>query len=1049
MPQSLFGLLGNLETRADRLYRRGHLTRAAKLFRKAGRYGQSASIYIEEGKIDAAVEVYREAGQPRQAGEVLMRHGRPRDAVALFEEAAAFRQAAEACVKLKQPLRAGGFFERAGLFQAAGEAYTQADEFELALRAWERESERLREEATGLAVPPAVRLREIDRHRAELLVRLGRERDAAELMIDRDRPEHAARLLERLGRYGEAARAYLEAGEPQRAAEVIDREDSQEAIDDELRLEVYTRAGRDVDAAKLLERLGRLADAAGAYEDALEWGKAASLWERAELPDRAADLYLRVERFAQAGQCFAASNQHERAGQAFARAGNDRAAADAYLAAERLVQAAEHYLKAGARKAARSALQGVRADDSDYDRASFLLIPLLLGEGLAEGARRRLEVLESGPRNRLSPATRYYWHGRIAEAEGELDEAERNYQLVVSERSGFRDSGQRLSAVRERLIATGTNPLRSSSAQPSASGAMPGPQPATGALATPPGRDTSPLAERGVEDAGRALDGLPFVVEAELEPWWPGVSLFRARARRGGEALLLTFPLEAGSAHQRFRNLAGQARQLTYPSILKLEEAILADDRAVLRFEPTGAQPMSRRLDGPWRPLPSAALNILVQVGEGLAAAHQLGLVHGWLSPNTILIDDEERIKLVGFGLDTLFPADDGTAVAYRAPEVVAGVVAGPAADLFSFGLLGVELLGALLPVDWARQGVDLAAVTWSPDVAEVVPETVRTALVRCLSSDPLMRPSSERLRVVLSSLGLMPGQRLQGRYEIEGEIGRGGMSRVYQAYDRTMAETVAIKTLLSPMLRLPEEEQRLLREVQICRRISHPNVVRVHDLGQFPGGIFITMELLDGERLDQVIRTRAPMPLGEAQVLLRQIAAALGEAHRMDVVHRDLKPGNVIVAGDRVKVLDFGIARMGGGGTSLTRTGEVYGSPLYMAPEQIRGKPLEGTCDLYALGVISFALLTGREPFLGDSPEAVIYQHLNDPPPDPHTLRPTLPVPWVSMLEKLLAKKPSDRFANVDALIAVLDALPTAEDGPVAEDTPAQDGDAVLGEEE
>lgn len=1024
MPPSILSLFGSLEERADKLYRRGRLSKAAQLFRKAGRYGQAASIYVEEGNLDAAVEVYREAGQLRQAGEVLLKHARPRDAVTLFEEAGAFRQAAEACLALHQYQRAGGFYERSDLLQAAADAYAKAEDFEHALAAWARESERLRTQ--GDNQPGQLeRLRDIDLSRAELLVRLGRGEAAAEIFLTLERPGRAAPLLARAGRLAEAARAYLDAGEIERAKAIVDGAESG-AIDDELQLDIHLRSGRHAEAAEILERLGRLDEAAGAYEDALDWGKAARLWEQLDMPGRAADLYYRVERFGAAGQCFAASHQHEKAGQSFARANNHRAAADAFLAADALLRAAEHYLEVGDQAAARDALQGVTEDDPHYDRASLMLIPLLLEDGLAEGARHRLAALESSRSSgRLTGPSSHYWSGRIAEAEEQWAEAELHYQRVISERSGYRDSSQRLVAVRQRLESLDTAAIESAASQPiavEASGAR------------DPALDTAALAS--VESDGELLEQLSVAVDQALGPWWPGSALFRAKPRPDGDAsLVLTFPLASGPPRERFRGLSGKVRQLTYPSILRLEEAILTDDRAVLRFEPFGGQPMSRRLRGPWRPLPRTALNILVQVGEALAAAHQLGLVHGWLSPNTILIDDDERIKLAGFGLDTLFPADDGTAMAYRAPELSAGVEAGPAADLFSVGLLGVELFGALLPVDWTEGAIDATAVEWDESVAEVVPEGVRTTLVRSLARDPLARPSAERLRGALSSLGLMPGQMIQSRYQVEEEIGRGGMSRVYRAYDRTVAERVAIKTLLSPMLRNPEEEQRLLREVQICRRITHPNVVRVHDIGHFPGGIFITMELLDGERLDRLIRARAPLPLAEVRGLLRQIAAALGEAHRMDVVHRDLKPGNVIVAGDWVKVLDFGIARMGGG-SNLTRTGEVYGSPLYMAPEQIRGKPLNGTCDLYALGVIAFALLTGREPFQGDNPEDVIYQHLKEPPPDPRTLREGLPEPWAGLVERLLVKRPEDRLPDVPTLLRILDSLP--------DDPPANAGEAA-----
>ncbi|MEO1086174.1 MAG: serine/threonine-protein kinase, partial [Acidobacteriota bacterium] len=256
--------------------------------------------------------------------------------------------------------------------------------------------------------------------------------------------------------------------------------------------------------------------------------------------------------------------------------------------------------------------------------------------------------------------------------------------------------------------------------------------------------------------------------------------------------------------------------------------------------------------------------------------------------------------------------------------------------------------------------------------------------------------------------------------------IGRGGMSRVYRAIDRELGGDLAIKTVLTPALGRTEDEERLFREVQISRRITHTHVVRVHDLGRFPGGIFVIMELLEGPGLDEVIRDEAPIERGRVKTLLMEIASALGEAHRLQIVHRDLKPGNVILVNGRVKVLDFGIARVTDDSTHLTRTGEVIGSPLYMSPEQIQGQELDGRCDLYALGVMTYTLLSGREPFAADSPTSVVLKHLNEPAPDIKQIVPDLPDEWVALLDRLLAKKPEDRFADAEAVLEAASALPT-----------------------
>ncbi|HSG38405.1 MAG TPA: serine/threonine-protein kinase, partial [Thermoanaerobaculia bacterium] len=281
------------------------------------------------------------------------------------------------------------------------------------------------------------------------------------------------------------------------------------------------------------------------------------------------------------------------------------------------------------------------------------------------------------------------------------------------------------------------------------------------------------------------------------------------------------------------------------------------------------------------------------------------------------------------------------------------------------------------------------------------------------------------------SSGGLPVGSRLAGRYEILAEIGHGGMGRVYRAHDHDLGEVVAIKTVLTSSEGGAGEETRLLREIQICRRISHPNVVRVHDLGRFDRGLFVTMEYLEGDRLDQVIERELPLPFSRIRTLLSEAAAGLQEAHRQGVVHRDLKPGNLMVTANRLKILDFGIASMRGLSGRLTQVGMVLGSPMYMSPEQIRGQQLDGRSDLYSLGLIAYALITGGEPFELNEPTVLVLQKLREDPPDIRTARPDTPESWAALVMRLLARDREDRFADAGELLAALAKLPVASTNP------------------
>ena len=314
--------------------------------------------------------------------------------------------------------------------------------------------------------------------------------------------------------------------------------------------------------------------------------------------------------------------------------------------------------------------------------------------------------------------------------------------------------------------------------------------------------------------------------------------------------------------------------------------------------------------------------------------------------------------------------------------------------------------------------------------------EAAQASYERVVKRDPGHRDAKQRLEVLRpTTLAVpvlagtpgtaftspVPGGRLAGRYELLSELGRGGMGRVYKARDLELGEIVAVKTMLTRAEGGFGDEERLLREVQICRRISHPNVVRVYDLGRFPGGLFVTMEYIEGSTLDELLAFEAPLPFARIRSILLEIASGLHEAHSQGVVHRDLKPANVFVAADRVKILDFGIASMSGLGTRLTQVGFVMGTPMYMSPEQIQSQELDGRSDLYSLGVVAYTLIAGREPFDSDQATLLVLQHLQKGPPDIRTFRPETPESWVALLARLLEKRPEDRFQSAQELSAAL----------------------------
>jgi serine/threonine-protein kinase len=263
--------------------------------------------------------------------------------------------------------------------------------------------------------------------------------------------------------------------------------------------------------------------------------------------------------------------------------------------------------------------------------------------------------------------------------------------------------------------------------------------------------------------------------------------------------------------------------------------------------------------------------------------------------------------------------------------------------------------------------------------------------------------------------------QGLSGRYEIVSELGRGGMATVYLAEDLKLRRRVALK-LLRPELAATLGTQRFLREIEIAARLSHPNILQLHDSGEINGQPFYAMPYVEGESLRQRLSREPQLPLKEVVALVQGIAAALDHAHQAGVIHRDIKPENVLLAqspgssGCHPLVADFGIARALdlAGGERLTETGLALGTPAYMSPEQAGGSgPLDRRSDVYALGCVIYEMLAGAPPFTGPTAQSVLARHALDPVPPLHTVRPELPRSVERIIERALAKVPADRFST------------------------------------
>jgi serine/threonine-protein kinase len=274
-----------------------------------------------------------------------------------------------------------------------------------------------------------------------------------------------------------------------------------------------------------------------------------------------------------------------------------------------------------------------------------------------------------------------------------------------------------------------------------------------------------------------------------------------------------------------------------------------------------------------------------------------------------------------------------------------------------------------------------------------------------------------------------MTGEVIAGRYELEERVGSGGMSTVYRAHDSLLERKVALKILHQRFGDDAEYVERFRREARAVAQLAHPNIVTVIDRGEDAGRQFIVFEYVDGDDLKQLIDKAGPLPIDQVVELGREIASALAFAHERGIVHRDVKPQNVLLSEGRAKVTDFGIARSLDVEHGVTQTGTVLGTSNYIAPEQASGQPIDDRSDVYSFGVVLFELLTGTVPFEGESFVAVALQHINEPAPSVLERRPDTPPRLARLVDAMLVKD-HDVRPSMDEVHGELDAIDAPETG-------------------
>ncbi len=984
-----------------------HFFLAAQVAERIGEYAQAAVYFGNAGNHSQAAEMYLVAGQKKKASMMFGQSGQYLRAAALEEQMTNYSAAAT-------------FYEMAGQIEKAAYLFARVGEHARAARLYEDlmkpEVSQVYDTGAHDFTRPAERTAKYARFAGILYFKAGQFTKAAP-------------YLEEAGLIDQAVIAYRKSGRTDRAAELLMKiENYAEALqlvedapagdlDPKLMGELYLRSGRYEEAARVFLAEGLNFRAAECFESAGDQEKAAELFFAEGEVTRAADLYAAAGKHLEAARAYKRANELDHAGREFERAGQQDDAARMYLEADRPIDAARIFLQVGRQDEAIRALQQVTPAERHYGEASLLLGTLFFDQGLYAPAATKLETAQKLAKGDLR--TKCLYHLALTyEQLGRARDARKLYEQILAVDFHHADVAARLKALSDSGPVATEGPERRAAAPPpapppSASAAPPAlpsaspPAPARVALAV-----SGRLEVVGVLGAGRHGS----VIEA-----YDRVLQRKVAAKRYP-------PPQSGmpDIYHRFLREAKKISELNHPNLVNIHGVGEDSQGRYIIEEIVQGRTLREIFDERIRFEPARVIDYATQICEMLAYVHRQGVLHRNLRPENVFILPDDQVKVSDFGLGARITdpsTAEGRVVCYLSPEVIRSEKIDLRSDLYSFGIILYEMLlgEPPFPADTATFDHLNVPPPFPSKPDRPLPRFLRRILDKCLEKDRGRRyRCAEQILDELKASALVPGAVIAERYEIVRELGIGGMGRIYQALDRDLDETVALKVLRTGDAEARHEE-RFVSEIKMTRRITHPNVVKVFDLGTWKELKYITMEFIDGVNLEQWVRLRSRVDIPVAVRLVSDIAAGLTSAHALGIIHRDIKPQNILIKDGTIpKILDFGIARAAEDG-HMTTAGFVMGSPKYMSPEQIQAQPLDARSDIYSLGVVMYFLFTGREPFVGETPSVIAYKHVGEPPRAPRDINPEIPSWLNDLILKTLAKNREDRFPTAESLMQAL----------------------------
>ncbi len=981
----------------------GDWKKANKMYLMGEHYDQAARLAEEMGDLEAASLYHLKAGDLKAAGEIEVRLGNMEKAAYLLARTDQHNEAGEIFESLDQQEKAAEQFEKGGYQEKAALLYVKAGKPLKGVFLFEKLIASLAQDEPGSFQSEAQKSAQLRYHRlcGDLLVKAGKPEKAAIHFEEALCLEQAAAAWRQAGKADRAVDILLRLQKPEEAVAVLEESGGDlSALDPAVQAAILIRQGKHQQAAEILEKAGSQFRAAEAWAEAGEYQRAGELFEKEGDLDQAALYYTRAERFDDAARIFESSRDFRNAADLYRKAGRLEEAARSYLKAGDPLAAAKIHYERKDNDAFIKALQRVNPDQPEFPKASFLLGRVFGEQGLYTLAVDKfIGAIGANPVNDENLEI-HYALGRAQEANQRPKEALQAYRKILAFDFSYQDVASRMKAL-EKL-------------------------PSTAAAPQPAGRPAAPQITRPESDRYRVEETLG---AGRLGEVFRAIdtSLNRPVAFRR----LRETPEEVGKADRLVREAATTA-SLNHPNIVATYDTG-ADSRGkfIVTALADGA-PLRKLLEKRVRFELNRIVDIGRQILEALHHAHGQGVLHRNLRPENIFVSEEDRVGVADFclavRLSDLSPDEisSGRLIQYTPPEALLRERIDERSDLYAFGIVLYEMAMGRTPF----QGTEIGHQQVNHPVPlpgpgdRPLPEFLKTVILRCLEKDKEKRYPD--VRAALEDFQLkevVPGMVVADRYEVLAEVGRGGMGTIFRARDVELDETVALKFLSGEIS--AELITRLVQEIKTTRKILHPNVVRVFTMEKWQEHRFIVMEYIDGVPLLRWME-RVPRPtLADQLRVAVQISAGLGAAHQLGIIHRDIKPDNILVnsSGD-AKVLDFGIARPEVRGHTITTAGNVMGSPLDMSPEQIQAKPLDRRSDIYSLGAVLYFLFTGQEAFYSEKVQDVFIKHLRGDVRPPIEVQPSLPSSVSDTILRALKPDPADRFASSSELAQVLSAV-------------------------